>query len=167
MILREKAQKWNCCITWSFYVYFSLEALLGTFHHSTFPPAVLKGSSFSMSSPTLSCFLVFDSSSPDGVKCYLAVLLICAPWMIRDVEHLVGLCWLSVSFGERSVQALCPLFELGYCCVEDNSSLHFLSINPISDVWFAILSHPVDSLFLSVDGWLLRHNGIHHTLWWL
>ena len=32
--------------------------------------------------------------------------------------------------------------------LSDNSFLHFLSINPISDVWFAsILSHPVDSLF--------------------
>ena len=32
--------------------------------------------------------------------------------------------------------------------LSDSSSLHFRSINPISDVWFAsILSHPVDCLF--------------------
>ena len=71
-------QKWHCWIIWKLYFLFFGEppyCFPQWLYHFTLPPRVHKGSSFSMSFPTL-LFVYFDNSHPSGVRWYLIVVLI-------------------------------------------------------------------------------------------
>ena len=124
-----------------------------------FPPARHKDSNLSTSSPTLGVFSIFFFLKLEvilvDVKWYLIVVFNCIfpmtmIWGIFSCDYwsLVHLLWRNVYSNP------CPFFNwtfLGFFNLKSNrNSLYILSINLLSDIWFAnTFSHSVGVSSLS------------------
>ena len=99
------------------------------------------------------------------MECYLIVLF-CTSLMTIDVEHLfMGLLAVCLSSLEKCLFKFFAHFWSVFCCFTFlstyQSSLYYLDINPLSDIWFVnILSHsmgcPFILLIVSFDRKILK-----------
>lgn len=141
----------------------------------TFPPTGHKGSNFSTSLLLLFLFVCFLTIAIlMAVRGYLIIVLISISLMISEVGHLftdIYLSTISISSLKKSVfkpfaQVWIGLF--GFFVAEFRSSLNILNINPLSDMWFANISHHRMSHFYSVDLilWYKKFNNFHE-IWFI
>ena len=61
------------------------------------------------------------------VKCYLTIALICAYLITCDIKtFFISFCHLYTFFGEKSIQILCPLYELSFIIIFKNTFSLFI-----------------------------------------
>ena len=118
--------------------------------HFTFPAAMHKGSSFSMSLPTLIFCFVLMVAILMGLRWYLIVVLILFPddyWYWASFHVLIA--HLYTFFAE--IQVLCPfLISFLLLLLTSRSYLYFLSIILCQIIWFAnIFFYSIDCLLNS------------------
>lgn len=96
--------------------------------------------SFFTSSSSLALFF-FVIATLTHKKWYLTVVLICISLIVSDIEqffmHLLLMC-LSL-FGERSVHVYFSIGLFLFLLLSCRSSLYISEINPLSDIWFAVV----------------------------